>query len=184
MLTRNDARGPLLLLFVALFMSAAPLLHGQAAKVTGTVAVDKTKITPQSVSAVSYKAPNGALISVLFSDKPPDAKEFQQLTRVGPGEPLVAGLVEGAWKGFHIEKRLSGFSFTITSDRRIMSNEFLIGGRNNTFSVSDDELILELTSTAPRLAGRVRTKAAVLELGGHKTSLDVSFDVPVVAIGK
>ena len=102
---------------------------------------------------------------------------------LGPGEPLVSGIIEGAWKGFHIEKQLSGFVFTINNDRRIMSNEFLIGGEN-AFSVSDDELVLELTSTSPRVAGRIRTKAPTIELGENKISLDVTFDVPVAALEK
>jgi hypothetical protein len=170
--------------FVAfsLVVSAA-VVHAQPAKVTGTIFVDAKKITPQAVSAVGYKAPNGQLISVLVSDKAADRKEFLERTRTGPGEPLVSGIFEGAWKGLHLEKALSGFVFTINTDRRIMSNEFLIGG-DEAFSIFDDDLVLELKSTAPRLTGRIRTKDPVLEAGGHKFGLDVTFDVPVGEPGK
>ena len=75
-------------------VAATLALSGQAASVKGTVTVGATKVTLANASAVSYKAPNGQLISVLLSDKPADAKAFAADTKTGPGEPLVAGLFE------------------------------------------------------------------------------------------
>src|SRR5688500_11710777 len=100
-------------LIVLSFMLIAPLLLAQGATVSGTIAVDATKIVPKVASAVTYTAPNGRLISVLLSDKPANPKEFAEMTKVGPTEPLVSGIIEGAWKSFHLEKQLSGFVFTI-----------------------------------------------------------------------
>ena len=168
---------------LGLSLSSAALVHAQAAKVTGTIVVDATKITPEAVSAVGYKAPNGQLISVLISDKAADRKAFLEATKVGPGEALVSGIFEGAWKSLHMEKALSGFVFTINSDRRLMTNEFLVGG-DNAFSIFDEDLVMELTSTTPRLAGRIRTKEPTLDVGTHKIQLDVTFDVPVGEPGK
>ena len=68
----------------------------------------------------------GSLVSVLVSDKTADHKEFLDRTRVGPGEPLVPGIYEGAWKSLFMEQALSG-----------------------------DDLKLDLKSKAPRFAGTV-----------------------------
>jgi len=160
-------------------LSRGQRLAAQAGKVTGTIAVGTSKVAPQSISAVGYKAPNGQLISVLVSDKAADRKEFLERTTVGSAEPLVAGIFEGAWKGLHREKALSGFVFTINSDKRIWSNEFLVGGADNMFSVDPDDLVLEVTSTTPRLTGRIRTKTPMMAAGSTKYGLDVTFDVVV-----
>jgi hypothetical protein len=178
-LRRHCSSGFLVLLAVL----SGPLVYAQTAKVSGTIVVNATTIAPTAVSAVAYKAPNGQLISVLVSDKAADRKEFLERTKVGPGEPLVSGIFEGAWKSLHLEKALSGFVFTITSDRRIVSNEFLVGG-DDAFSISPDDLVLELTSTAPRLTGRIRTKEPTVDLGSQKVGLDLTFDVPVGEPGK
>lgn len=165
-------------LSVAVVLSTAPV-YAQPAKVSGTIIVNATKVTPKTGAAIGFKAPNGQLISVLISDKPADRKEFLERTKVGAGEPLVSGILEGAWKSLHMEKALSGFVFTISSDRRILSNEFLVGGGDNAFSIDTADLVLDLTSVAPRLAGRIRTKEATLDLGSLKAGLDLTFDLPV-----
>jgi hypothetical protein len=166
-------------IFVLTSLPADALVQAQAARVSGTIAVGTTKVAPQAVSAISYKAPNGQLTSVLVSDKAADRKEFLELTRVGPGEPLVSAIFEGAWKSLHFDKALSGFSFTVNSERRLLSNEFLVGGQDTVFSIPDDDLVLELTALGARATGRIRTKEAVLDLASQKVSLDVTFDVPV-----
>jgi hypothetical protein len=118
-------------------------------------------------------------MSVVLSDAPVDAKSFAEDTRTGAGEPLVSGLFEGAWKSQHIGKKLSGVTFTI-GPKGLMSEEFLVGGRNNTFSIGDDEYVLELKSRSPRLVGTLKTKAPV-DAGGRKVSLDAAFDLAVAA---
>ena len=160
------------------------LASSQAATVTGAISVGKVKVAPKFASAVGYTAPNGRLVSVLVSDKPADRKEFLQLTKVGANEPLVAGIFEGAWKSLFFERKLSGFVFSVNADRKILSNEFLVGGKDDAFSIADDDLVLEVTSTAPRFAGRIRTKEPILSLGTQKVGLDVTFDVPVGEPGK
>jgi hypothetical protein len=77
--------------------------------------------------AVSYTAPNGQLISVLLSDKPADRVVFAADTKTGPGEPLMAGLFEGAWKSQHIGRKFSGFAFSFGADTKVISEEFLVG---------------------------------------------------------
>ncbi len=166
-------------LLVAATMVMTTFAQGSTAK--GTIVAGKSKVTIAAGMAVGYRAPNGQLISVLLSDKPPDLAAFARDTRVGAGEPLVAGLFEGAWKSQHFEKRLSGFVFTIDSNGRILSEEFLIGGQNNTFMIGDEYLI-ELTSTSPRLVGRLRTKTPAIDIGqGRTAGVDVTFDLPVAA---
>ncbi len=96
---------------VALGFSA--VASSQAAKATGTVTVGTTKVAIANAAAVGYKAFNGQLITVLLSDKPADAKEFATDTKTGPGEPLMSGIFEGAWKSQHNDKKFSGFVFTI-----------------------------------------------------------------------
>jgi hypothetical protein len=155
------------------------VMWAQADTVQGTVTVGTTKITLTSGMAVSYTAPNGPLISVLLSDKPADAQAFAADTRTGAGEPLVAGTFEGAWKSQHIGKKLSGFTFSFGPKANIISEEFLVGGRNNTFSLSGDEYVLEVKSTSPRLVGRIRTKAPTVDAGSTKAGLDATFDLAV-----
>jgi hypothetical protein len=151
----------------------------QADKVQGTATVGSTKVVLTSGMAVSYTAPNGQLISVLLSDKPADRKEFATDTKTGPGEPLMSGLFEGAWKSQHIGGKLSGFSFTFNTGPKVIGEEFLVGGRNNTFSLGSDEYVIEVKSTSPRLVGRIRTKTPIVDAGSTKAGLDATFDLAV-----
>src|SRR4029450_9927463 len=95
-------------------MIGATAMAGDAGRVSGTLVVNGTKVAVQHITAVTYDTPSpGRLIRVLVSDKPADPKTFQEYTRIGPGEQVVAGLVTGAWVAMHAEdKAFSGFSFT------------------------------------------------------------------------
>jgi hypothetical protein len=157
----------------------APVMWAQTDTAKGTVTVGGTKISVTSGMAVSYKAPNGQLISVVLSDKPVDRQGFATDTKTGPGEPLVSGTFEGAWKSQHFGKKLSGFTFSFGADTKMVGNEFLVGGRNNTFSLGDDEYVLEVKSTSPRLVGRIRTKTPIVDAGSTKAGLDATFDLAV-----
>ena len=160
-------------------LAAARMTGAQADTVQGTATVNAAKIVLTSGMAVSYTSPTGPLVSVLLSDKAPDRQAFAADTKTGPGEPLVPGLFEGAWKSQHIGKKLSGFAFSIRADKKILSEEFLVGGRNNTFSLSGDEYIIELKSTTPRAVGRIRTKTPIVDAGSTKAGLDATFDLAV-----
>jgi hypothetical protein len=182
MVCRRTVAWTLALTVIAFGVTTAP---GQAPKAQGTVTVGRTKVTIASAMAVGYKAPNGQLISVLLSDKAADAEEFATDTRIGAGESHVAGIFEGAWKSQHFGKRLSGFVFTIGPKGTLMTEEFLVGGRNNTFGIGEDEYVLDLKSTSPRLVGSIRTKKPSVDVGGGRTvGLDATFDVAVGAPGK
>jgi len=173
--------GRSMMLVSAGLVAATLSLPAQGDKVQGTATVGTAKVPLTSGMAVAYKAPNGQLISVVLSDKPVDAKEFADDTRTGPGEPLVAGVFEGAWKSQHIGKKFSGFTFTI-GPNGLMTDEFLVGGRNNTFSISSDEYVLDVKSRSPRLIGTIKTKTPVVDLGGgRKAGLDATFDIAVTA---
>jgi hypothetical protein len=150
----------------------------QGDTVQGTATVGTTKVTLASGMAVAYTAPNGKLISVVLSDKPVDAAAFAEDTRTGAGEPLVSGLWEGAWKSQHFARKLSGFTFTI-GPNGLISEEFLVGGRNNTFSLGDGEYALDVKSRSPRLVGTLRTKSPVVDLGSRRAGLDATFDLAV-----
>jgi hypothetical protein len=167
---------------VALVSSVA----AQAGKVSGSLVVNGKKIPVQHVSAVTYDtASQGRMISVLVSDKPPDPKTFREYTRIGPGERYVPGMVTGAWVAMHADdKAFSGFHFTIDGKRRAMLSEVLVGGRNNNFGILEDYLVVEITSVTPRVVGRLRTKDAVTDLGSTKVGIDLTFDAPVVEVGK
>jgi hypothetical protein len=161
-------------------IAAATLsLPAQGDTVQGIATVGKEKVTLNEGMAVAYTAPNGALISVVLADKPVDAKAFAEDTRTGSGEAPVSGLFEGAWKSQHFAKKLTGFTFTI-GPNGLMNNEFLFGGRNNTFSVVDDELVLTVKSRSPRLVGTIKTKAPAVDVGsGRSAGLDAMFDLAV-----
>jgi hypothetical protein len=168
-----------LILTLAGVVAGTLALSSQAAGVKGTMTVGATKVMLANAMAVSYKAPNGQLVSVLLSDKPVDAKAFAADTKTGPGEPLMAGLFEGAWKSQHGDRKLSGFMFTIGPKGALMTEEFLFGGQNNTFSIGNDEYLIEIKSTSPRLVGTIRTKSPVVDAGSQKAGLDATFDVAV-----
>jgi hypothetical protein len=65
-----------------------------------------------------------------------------------------------------------------------MLNDVLVGTRDQNFSILEDYLVLELTSLSPRVAGRLRTKDAVVELNTEKVGIDFTFDAPVAEVGK
>ncbi len=169
--------------YALLFLAAMVSAPAQA-PVSGTITVDATTVKAQAISAIAYEGTMGSLVSVLVSDKPADHKEFLDRTRVGPGEPLVPGIFEGAWKSLFMEQTFSGFSFTVNNDGRVITNELLVGGRDDAFSLSGDDLKLELKSKAPRFAGTLRTAQPTIDNGAHKITIDLTFDVPVSPPGK
>lgn len=170
-----------LVVAVVTVVSMTGAMWAQADTVQGTATVGATKIALVSGMAVAYTAPNGQLISVLLSDKPADRQVFATDTKTNPGEPLVSGTFEGAWKSQHLGKKLSGVTFTVRDKATIIGEEFLVGGRNNTFSLGDGEYVVELKSTSPRLVGRIRTKTPVVDTGSTKAGLDATFDLAVEA---
>jgi hypothetical protein len=170
---------------VCLALLVGTSLAGQTpAPATGTLTVYKTEVTLQSASAVSYPGGTGRFVSVLLSDKPANPRTFAEYTRIGAGERYVPGTFEGAWAAMHMEQRFSGFTFSMDTNHRILTNQILVGGQNGMFSLSPDDLVLEVTSVSPRFTGRIRSKQAALELGEYKMSLDVTFDVAVREAGK
>lgn len=155
------------------------MVWAQADTVQGTITAGATQVSLASGMALSYRTPNGPLISVLLSDKPADLQAFAVDTKIGAGEYLAPGIFEGAWKSQHIGKKLSGFTFSIAGKANVFTDEFLVGGRNNTFSLSAEEYVLELKSTSPRLVGRIRTRTPIVEAGSIKAGLDATFDLVV-----
>ena len=162
-----------------LIAHVAAEITAQAGSASGKVTVDKISVSISSVSAVGYKSSLGQLVSVLLSDKPADEKVFASDTREAAPD-FVPGIFSGAWKSQHFTKRLSGLTFTLNSEGRIIDEELLVGGKNETFSIGSDEYLIELTSKSPRLAGRIRTKTPVVDVG-RKVGVDVTFDTPVSA---
>jgi hypothetical protein len=173
-----------ILLVGAALVAASLSLPAQGDTVQGLLTTGKpkapmTKMTLAYGMAVAYPASNGPLISVVLADKAIDAKEFAEDTKTGAGEALVPGLFEGAWKSQHLGRKFSGVAFTI-GPNGLVSEEFLVGGRNNTFSLGNDAYVLNLKSRSPRLAGTIKTKDPVVELGGDKNAgLDALFDLAV-----
>ena len=168
---------------LALFL-ATSLAAQKPASVTGTLTVNKTKVTLKSGSAVSYPGGTGRFVSVLLSDKVPNKKTFAEYTNIGANERYVPGIPEGAWASLHMEKGFSGFTFSIDTRHAILTNQILVGGKDEIFTLSPDDLVLEVKTVSPRFTGRIRSKEAVLDLGEYKVSLDATFDVVVMAVGK
>lgn len=165
--------------------AAAATAADQPGKVSGTLVVNGTTLPVQHITAVAYDTPSpGRLISVLVSDKPADPKAFQEYTRIGPGEKYVAGIVTGAWVAMHAEdKALSGFSFTLDKDNRVILDDVLVGAtRDDNFSILEDYLVVEVTARTPRLVGRIRTKEPTVELNTEKVGIDLTFDAPVAEL--
>jgi hypothetical protein len=175
------------MVMVAALCGASATAADQPGKVSGSLVVNGTTVPVQHITAVAYDTPSpGRLISVLVSDKPADPEVFQQYTRIGPGERIVAGIVTGAWVAMHAEdKVLSGFSFTLDDQNRVILDDVLVGAsREDNFGILDEYLVVEVTSRTPRLAGRIRTKEPMMELNTEKVGLDLTFDVPVAELGK
>jgi hypothetical protein len=175
-----------ILLVGAALVAASLSLPAQGDTVQGLLTIGKpkvpmTKMTLAHGMAVAYQASNGPLISVVLADEPVDTKEFAADTKTGAGEPLVPGLFEGAWKSQHLAKKFVGVTFTI-GPNGLVSEEFLVGGRNNTFSIGTEEYVLALKSRSPRLVGTIKTKDPVVERGGDRNAgLDALFDIAVTA---
>jgi hypothetical protein len=171
---------------VILLLIAATTTETQSGKASGTLVVNGKKVPIQHAYAVTYDTPNlGRVVSVLLSDKPMNPKMFQEYTRIGPGERYVPGLISGAWVTMHVDdKAFSGFHFTIKDKSQATLGEVLIGSRDDNFGVLDEVLVFEGKSLTPQLVGRIRTKDAVADLGSTKVGIDLTFDVPVVTIGK
>ena len=74
-----------------------------------------------------------------------------------------------------------GFTFTINAEKKVIGEEFLVGGRNNTFSLGSDEYVVEVKSTSPRLVGSIRTKTPIVDTGSTKAGLEATFDLAVEA---
>ena len=166
------------------FIASTSLTAQTPAPATGTLIVNETKVTLQSSAAVSYPGGMGRFVSVLLSDTPANPTTFAEYTRIGAGERYVPGTFEGAWAGMHMEKGFSGFTFTIGNDNHMLTNQVLVGGQNRMFSLSPDDLVLEVRSVSPRFTGRIRSKEALLELGEYKLSLDAVFNVVVTPADK
>ncbi|MBA2707899.1 MAG: hypothetical protein H0U59_08865 [Gemmatimonadaceae bacterium] len=152
--------------------------------VTGTLTVNAASVTLKFATAVAYTNGTDRSVSVLLSDKPANAKTFAEYTRIGANERYVPGIFEGAWASLHVEKEFSGFTFSVDASNKILTNQILVGGENGRFSVSSDDLVLEVTSVSPRFTGRIRSKQPVLDLGDRKVSLDATFDALVSVAGK
>ena len=173
-------------LLLSLPLMAVTTTETQSGKASGTLVVNGKKVPIQHAYAVAYDTPHlGRVVSVLLSDKPMNPKLFQEYTRIGPGERYVPGIVSGAWVTMHVDdKAFSGFHFTIDAKRQAILGEVMIGSRDDNFGVMDDVLVLEAKSLTPQVAGRIRTKDAVADLGSTKVGIDLTFDAPVVTIGK
>ena len=171
---------------MAVVTIGAPAVAAEGGTVSGTLVVNGTTVPVKHITAVTYDTPSpGRLISVLVSDKPADPKAFQDYTRIGPGEKIVAGLVTGAWVTMHADdKALSGFSFTLDKQNRVILDDVLVGTRDDNFSILEDYLVVEVTSTTPRLVGRIRTREPMIELNTEKVGIDLAFDVAVAELGK
>ncbi len=152
--------------------------------VTGTLTVDARSVTLKFATAVAYTNGASRAVSVLLSDKAGNAKTFAEYTRIGANERYVPGIFEGAWASMHVDNEFSGFTFSVDSAGKILTNQILIGGENGRFSLSSDDLLLEVTSVSPRFTGRIRSREAVLDLGEHKVRLDAKFDMTVSTAGK
>ena len=173
------AAGRTTLFVFAGLVAAALSVRAEGDIVQGLATVGNVKVGLSAGMAVGYTAPNGKLISVVLADKPVDLKAFGEDTRTGAGEALVPGLFMGAWKSQHFGKKLAGVTFTIGPDG-VLDDEFLLGGRGNTFSVGD--YVLTLKSRSPRLVGTIKTKAPAVDLGNGKSAgLDALFDLAITA---
>jgi hypothetical protein len=163
-------------------LCAIALIEAQAGQVSGTFTVSGNPVKLTNISAVTYDtASQGRMVSVLASDKPADAKTFQDYTRIGSNQKYVPGMITGAWVTMHADdKAFSGFQFTFNSEQKLILNDVMVGGtRDQNFGIIEDDLVLELKSVTPRLTGRIRTKDPVVDLGSQKVGIDLTFDAAV-----
>jgi len=170
--------------FIAMLIGtvlAGEAMVTSAAGTAGTLTVNGKKTSLTTSTAFSYASTMepGRNISVLISDKAPQNKVFRERMIIGPGEKLVPGLFEGAWKSMHFEKAFEGLSVTFGPDKRLLTNEVLVGGLNKTFGLSSYDLTLDLKEFGPRISGSIRTSSPV-EAGGLTCAFDVTFDAVVV----
>lgn len=149
--------------------------------VTGTLTLDGKKIPLKHAAAFTYDstmAPGKKNVSLLLSDRPVSEKAFKENFVWAPGEPLVPGLFEGAWKSLHMEKALDGVAITFGPDGKVMLLAVLVGGQDKMFDLMGSDFVAEVKPAGPRLAGKIRTATDPLDTGSSKVGLQASFDVP------
>jgi hypothetical protein len=149
--------------------------------VSGTLTLDGKKIALKHGAAYTYDStvtPGKKNVSILLSDKPLSEKSFQENFVWRPGEPVVPGLLDGAWKSIHMEGGLQGIALSFYPDQKPMGAAILVGGQDKMFDVMGSDLAAELKSIAPRVVGKIRTATSPMDTGEHKMSLEASFDVP------
>lgn len=173
---RGQARNVVL---IGVVIAAAAMVTS-AAGTTGTLTVNGKKTAVTTSVAFSYPSTMGPgkNISVLISDKAPRDTVFRELMKFGPGEKLVPGLFEGAWKNMHVEKAFEGLSITFGPDKQLLTNEILVGGRDKVFSLSSYDLTVDLKEFGERISGTIRTSSPV-EAPGLTCAIDVTFDAAV-----
>lgn len=150
--------------------------------VMGVLTLNGKKIELKHAAAYTYDstmAPGKKNASLLLSDRPVNEKAFKENFIWGPGEPVIPGLFEGAWKSLHVSGALQGVAITLGPEGKVMSIAILVGGEDKVFDVMGSDLVAEVKSVAPRLVGKIRTASDPLDLGAQKLSLQASFDVPV-----
>jgi len=149
--------------------------------VTGVLTLDGKKIALKHAAAYTYDstmAPGKKGASLLLSDRPVTEKGFKENFIWGPGEPVVPGLIEGAWKSLHASGALQGVAFMLGPDGKMISAVILVGGQEEMFDLMGSDLAAEVKSVAPRLVGTVRTATDPHDAGAYKVALQASFDVP------
>ena len=149
--------------------------------VTGTLTIDGKKIPLKHAAAYTYDstmAKGKKNVSLLLSDRPVSEKAFKENFVWGPGEPLVPGLFEGAWKSLHMEKALDGVAITFGPDGKVMMLAVLTGGQDKMFDMMGSDFAAEVKSAGPRLVGKVRTATDPVDTGSQKVGLQATFDVP------
>jgi hypothetical protein len=188
---RSTWSRPVLVLFALVVFGAAqsPAASAPASPapgVTGVLKVDGKTIPLKHVAAYSYDSlePGKKNVSLLLSDRPVSAKAWQENFVWRPGEPLVPGLFDGAWKSLHMEGALQGVSVTLKPDKTVMLASILVGGQDKMFDLMGSDLVAEIKSAAPRLVGSIRAASDPFDAGGHKLTLQVSVDAPVVSLPK
>lgn len=150
--------------------------------VTGVLTLNGKKIALKHAAAYTYDstmAPGKKNASLLLSDRPVNEKAFKENFIWAPGEPLVPGLFEGAWKSIHMSGALQGVAITLGPEGKAMTVAILVGGQDKMFDVMGSDVVAEVKSVAPRLVGKIRTASDPLEAGDYKLSLQASFDAPV-----
>ena len=165
------------LIILTLALLASPLI----ANADPVITVSPT-IAPNIFGSPSFPSWEQNAISALRAGvpafgNPASPTYYYQTTTTTYGGIIVTDFP--SWMGQTNPGAVFGAAFANELGNRALFSLHILGDQNNAFSISSDDLIVDLKEFGPRIAGTIRT-AKTIDAGSVKYAIDVMLDAAVV----